>query len=397
MRPSLLSIRLSFFFACLAGIAVGAPGQSSSSGGGRGESVEVTVTADRDLGPRLAALGYSGHDVDLRVGRRIEIARFSLLASELPQLRSDLGPTAVVGITRLSRPYRETALALQQAAGTDMPIPEYRTTQEVADGLLALETGYPAIVKRYDLQSRYGVPTTHDGNSIFVLRISDRPDVDEDEPNLLVFANNHSRELNSIEAPFMVAERLVQGYGIDPVLTALVDENQIWILPNMNPDGLDYVWNQNDMWRKNRRDNGDGTFGVDLNRNYEFAWATCGSSSRTSSGVYHGPAAMSEPESVAMREFTLAEGFERMIDIHSFSRDVRLPFNPRVINDVPSFFRGAYDRVHAAVAQAMNYAQRTTCCCGTHMEWHHGQHGTLGMLIEMGLSLIHISEPTRPY
>ena len=61
-------------------------------------------------------------------------------------------------------------------------------------------------------------------------------------------------------------------YGIDPWATDVVNENVIWILPTMNPDGLEHVWTADNLWRKNRRDNGDGSFGVDLNRNWGFAW-----------------------------------------------------------------------------------------------------------------------------
>ena len=58
------------------------------------------------------------------------------------------------------------------------------------------------------------------------------------------------------------------------------------------------------MWRKNRRDNGNGTFGVDLNRNYSYEWALIGSSGNGNSDVYHGISAFSEPESQALKWFS---------------------------------------------------------------------------------------------
>ena len=39
-------------------------------------------------------------------------------------------------------------------------------------------------------------------------------------------------------------------------------------IPVVNPDGLVWTWEVDRMWRKNRRDNG-GSFGVDLNRNFD--------------------------------------------------------------------------------------------------------------------------------
>ena len=50
------------------------------------------------------------------------------------------------------------------------------------------------------------------------------------------------------------------------------------------------------------RGNGDGTFGVDLNRNHSFKWGCCGGSSSDPCGItYRGPQAASEPETQAFQ------------------------------------------------------------------------------------------------
>ncbi len=347
------------------------------------ESLRIAVTGATGVAAKLQQLGYAGHDVHLTRQGQWTTAELIVLQTELPALRQALPKGTLFAVLERSRPYREIAKALRMV---DVPDPLYRTPQEVETGLRLLEQTYPNLCKVYDLQTRYQAPLTLGGRKIFVLRISDNPSADEDEPKALLFANNHSRELNSIEAPFHAAEQLLAGYGTDPALTKLVDDHQIWILPNMNPDGLDYVWNSNNMWRKNRRDNGDGTFGVDLNRNYRFFWGQCGSSSSTSSTTYRGPAEASEPETQAMEAFALTEGFERLIDIHSYSQDIRHPFNPLVINQIPLMTSSFYASFQNKVAQAMTYKVRGTCCCGTHMEWHHAANGTLTYLVEMGTS-----------
>ncbi len=89
--------------------------------------------------------------------------------------------------------------------------------------------------------------------------------------------NHHARELMSVDVPLKFAEYLLTNYGIIPEVTDMVDSREIYIAPMINPDGHVYV-EQNHTgdsdywWRKNRRDNLDSSFGVDLNRNYGYQW-----------------------------------------------------------------------------------------------------------------------------
>ena len=61
-------------------------------------------------------------------------------------------------------------------------------------------------------------------------------------------------------------------------LRNIVDSTEMYFIPCVNPDG--YVYNETTnpngggYWRKNRRNNNDGSYGVDLNRNYGYEWAT---------------------------------------------------------------------------------------------------------------------------
>ena len=72
----------------------------------------------------------------------------------------------------------------------------------------------------------------------------------------------------------------------------LVNTREIWIVPNLNPDGSEYdiATGSYRSWRKNRQPNAGSTaVGTDLNRNWGFNWGCCGGSSGTfSSETYRG-------------------------------------------------------------------------------------------------------------
>ena len=125
---------------------------------------------------------------------------------------------------------------------------------------------------------------------------------------------------------------LLENYQTNPEIRHLVDQTELYFVPCINPDG--YVYNESmnpqggGLWRKNRRNNGDGTFGVDLNRNYGYAWGVNnqGSSPTTASDIYRGTQAFSEPETQNIRDFCQAHAFELVLNYHSYGNAVLYPW-----------------------------------------------------------------------
>ena len=197
-----------------------------------------------------------------------------------------------------------------------------------------------------------------EGRPIMVVKISDEPDLDDpNEPAVLFFALTHSREHLTVEMALEIIRLFTQGYGNDPALTNLVNTREIWVLPNVNPDGGEYdiAAGVYQYWRKNRRVNYDGTFGVDLNRNYGYRWGCCGGSSATpSSETYRGPSAFSEPETQVVRDFVLAHpDIAVAVSFHTYGELILYPYG-YTYTDVPEDMNR--DDYAAFVALAANVA-----------------------------------------
>ena len=198
----------------------------------------------------------------------------------------------------------------------------YLNLDGVNDRLRQIAEAYPAIAQVVDLTATYNTPPTFEGRHIFALKISDNVSVDEDEPAMLVAATHHAREIGTPVIAFEAADRLTAGYDIDPRITDAVNGHEIWIAPVWNPDGYNYVFTTNNLWRKNRRVFSSGV-GVDQNRNYEQAWGTsCAGSTSVGSETYKGPSAASEPETRTMMTWSETERFAKVIDYHSYGREV---------------------------------------------------------------------------
>jgi len=199
----------------------------------------------------------------------------------------------------------------------------YPYLAEIMAQLDAFESDFPSICKVVDLTAEYGTPATFEGRHIIAVKISDQVTEDEDEPAFLLVGAHHAREIVTPVVALYAIEQFTQQYGLDPDITALVDEYEIWVVPVWNPDGYEYVFTTDNYWRKNRRDFGDGV-GVDLNRNYPFGWdAACSGSTIVTSQTYRGPEAASEPETQTMIAFGRDRHFEKVADIHSYARQVR--------------------------------------------------------------------------
>ncbi len=231
-----------------------------------------------------------------------------------------------------------------------------------------------------------------EGRDIWAVKISDNPDINEDEPELFFNSLIHANEPLTAEALLYTMDYLTDNYGSDPEATDIIDNRELWFVPVTNPDG--YYYNEltnpdgGGVWRKNRRDNGDGTFGVDLNRNFGYMWGynDLGSSPITSNDYYRGTGPFSEPESQAIRDFVLSHEFVISVDYHAPGRSYIWPWG-YVDMRTPD------DNVYTVVMDSMSsyngfQLSDNITANGVQMDWSYGEQSAkpqiLAMLPEVG-------------
>lgn len=183
---------------------------------------------------------------------------------------------------------------------------------------------------------------THQNRPLYYVRISDNPTVDEGEPKVLYTAIHHAREPMALMETIFYMWYLLENYGTNDEVTYLVNHLQLYFVPCINPDG--YVYNETTnpngggMWRKNRRNNGGGVYGVDLNRNYSYGWGTTGTSNNASNDTYCGPSAFSEPETQAMRWLVQNNHFITAFNAHTYAEDILFPIGTTTAEFAPHHY-----------------------------------------------------------
>jgi hypothetical protein len=203
----------------------------------------------------------------------------------------------------------------------------YRTYSEIVAELDSIHTAYPDITT-----AKFSIGNSVEGRPQWVIKISDNPDSDENEPEVFYNTLMHPREIVTSEVIFYFIHYLLDNYGMDPEITELVNSRELFFLPCVNPDG--HVYNQQTnpngggLWRKNRRNNGDGSYGVDVNRNFSVAWGIDneGSSPIPSNLAYRGPYPFSEPEAQNLRDFVNSRHFVLSLDYHSYGNHFLFPW-----------------------------------------------------------------------
>ncbi len=199
----------------------------------------------------------------------------------------------------------------------------YYTLSEVMDELDAMYAMYPELISEREPLSASNL--THDGRMQYWVRLSDNPTDNEDEPEVLYTGLHHAREPMSVQQMIFYMWYLLENYDTDVEVKQLVDNTEMYFVPVVNPDGYEYNHQTNPngggMWRKNRRNNGGGSYGVDPNRNYGYMWGNdnSGSSPNPNDQTYRGPEAFSEPEIQNIRDFCNLNEFKIALNYHSYS------------------------------------------------------------------------------
>lgn len=214
-------------------------------------------------------------------------------------------------------------------AAAQIDFTQYKDPAGVAAALTNLQGRFPGLAL---VQS---IGSSIEGRPIQAVKISDNVASSEpDEGAIVLIATQHAREWLAEETALFVAEKILERYGTDATVHADVDRLEIFIIPVANPDGFAFAWADGDNdgvaeWRKNRRLNPGGSFGVDLNRNWGFQWGAVpaptdvngsyGSATETVD-VYYGTGPFSEPETQAVRNLLASlPNLKAFEDIHTYS------------------------------------------------------------------------------
>ena len=239
----------------------------------------------------------------------------------------------------------------------------YFTYQEMTDLLHDLEDEYSDIMK---LES---IGKTYQGRDIWMVKLSDNVDENEDEPGVLLMGAHHGNEKPSFETVIFFIQHMVHNYSKintdddgdgqineDPIdginndgdgltdedpsedrVREVIDNTQIFCIPMVNPDGVEADTRKNcaPNYGPYGQSNEITSYGVDLNRNYGFRWFFPYLLKENyhlewliddSSGIYRGERPFSENESQAVKNFVETKDISISLSYHDYGEWMIFPW-----------------------------------------------------------------------
>ncbi len=264
---------------------------------------------------------------------------------QLPELRSTGLRVEIDPVETAAFNGRQQALPGQEAGIPGYPC--YRTVEETFQTAQDIIAAHPQLATWVDAGDSWekitagGLP----GYDMGVLVLTNSA-VPGPKPKLFITSAIHAREYTTAELATRFAEMLVNGYGVDPDITWVLDHHEVHLMLHANPDGRKQA-ETGLSWRKNTNQAYCGATssnrGADLNRNFQFRWGCCGGSSGSAcSDTYRGPSPASEPEVQAVQNYLRAifpdqradpltspapaDATGVYIDLHSYSNLVLWPW-----------------------------------------------------------------------
>jgi len=325
-----------------------------------------------------------------KIGDRATLDSLARLGFEVASVREIAGVLyAVIVVSPETQGFAAPLMSAVAATPAADTFHVYQSFDKPGTGIRTTLEAWAAADPDIQLDS---IGASVEGRPILAVKVGPAGD-DPARPNVLFMATHHAREWVSTA----VAMKLIRWLA-DSAPPALLGSRDVWVIPVENPDGYQYTFTDDRLWRKNRRLNGDGTYGVDPNRNYPAFWGVddLGSSQTPGTETYRGPSPASEPETQAIIAFHAAHPPVVSLSYHTYSGLVLYPYGYRsgeLPPDLPLYQALAGTDVAPAVRDGVPGSTLTYyhpgpgwhlyTTNGEYTDWAYRAHGTIAFTTEL--------------
>ncbi|KAF6835840.1 zinc carboxypeptidase [Colletotrichum plurivorum] len=255
-------------------------------------------------------------------------ASYSTLITDLAASVYDTYPS-VAAPTRAQRlEDRRAYLQYSRREGDNVFFQDYQPLSVIDPWMKLMEAMFPAITQLISIGKSY------EGRDIHALKVGVKApaNVGSKRKTVVVTGGMHAREWISTTTTNYVAWSFITSFGKEPMITKLLEHFDFVFIPVVNPDGVEYTWEVDRLWRKSRQQTGmQWCRGFDLDHAFGFEWSGLDSEHDPCSESYGGDKPWEATEAMALASWAKNESQENadfvgLIDLHSYSQQVLFPF-----------------------------------------------------------------------
>ncbi|RCK57981.1 putative metallocarboxypeptidase ECM14 [Candida viswanathii] len=240
--------------------------------------------------------------------------KFEVLIDDLPQKIFETYPQA-------------SAQSEEVVTNTELFFQDYRNLDTINAWLELLAASYPEIISLEDIGE------TFEHRKLKVVHFTvphEHPDDEDhgDRRTVVITGGVHSREWISVSSTLYAIYELVELYKVDPDSKIFVELDFLFI-PVYNPDGYQYTWNTDRLWRKNRQKTiKPNCFGIDIDHAFDYHWTR--SSDWACGDEYSGEYPFEALEARIWHEYLNETNADHkiwgFIDLHSYAEEILYPY-----------------------------------------------------------------------
>jgi Zinc carboxypeptidase len=329
----------------------------------------------------------------------LRVHGFDVVGAEAGAVLVSVDPAGQAKLT--SRGWRATVMKVPHGPSATrvgaQVIVQTQVYRDYDDPVRGIRHFIDSLVQNNPLVSVDTIGKSYEGRPMLAVKIGPKDD-SPSRPNVLYMATYHAREWVAPEMALRLIKYLAAPPGTNPRVDSLVQGRDIWVLPVANPDGYEYTFTDDRLWRKTRSPQAGGAFGVDMNRNHRQNWGLddIGSSPDPTSDTYRGPSPESEIEVKNIVAFHAAHPPAVTVTYHSYAG--LLLFSPSAVYgqlsaDLPVYRTLAGTNQRSAVPDNLpgslrTYASPNTAWTlyttnGEYDDWASATYGTLAFTPEM--------------
>lgn len=210
---------------------------------------------------------------------------------------------------------------------------KYHNLEDIYNYMEGLSYKYANLVKLED------IGTTFEGRDIKAMHISahDPTTSSKKKKNnphkktIVITSGLHAREWATITTTLWIATKLASKYGNFKKETFYLNNLDFFIIPVFNPDGYEYTWSSDRLWRKTRQQTiHPRCFGIDLDHSFDFKW---NDNDTPCSAYYSGQSPFESLESKALDDYLFDKKhnddnfkLHGFLDFHSYGQEILYPY-----------------------------------------------------------------------